>query len=120
MSQTIQTSSGLTTRQLCDHLALSYGTLLRWRRRARQSLPLLARPGPKKLGALPFAELRHEVEQLVHAKKRTAGSSLLFRRYHHSISRRDLARLITEERQQQSQERRRNFKRITWKEPNLC
>lgn len=120
MSQTIQTSSGLTTRQLCDHLTLTYGTLLRWRRRARNGLPLLVKPGPKKLGALPFAALREEIEQLIHRKKRTAGSGVLYKRYSDSISRRDLTRLITGQRRQQNAQRRRSCQRVTWKEPNLA
>jgi hypothetical protein len=120
MSHTIQTHSGLTTRQLCDHLALTYSTLLRWRRRARNGLPLLARPGPKKLGALPFEALRCEVEQLVHGKKRTAGTGVLRAKYQHAISRRDLAQLIMEQRRNQNAQRLHNLKRITWKEPNLC
>lgn len=120
MSQTIQTGSGLTTRQLCDHLALTYGTLLRWRRRAKNGLPLLARPGPKKLGALPFEELNKEIELLVHNKKRSTGCGLLYQCYKDSISRRDLYRLISQERQKQNEQRRHGYKRVTWKEPNLA
>lgn len=120
MSQQIQTNCGLTTRQLCDHLALTYGTLLRWRRRAGNGLPLLARPGPKKLGPLPIEELRKEIEQLVHNKKRTAGSGAIYRRMSGAISRRDLIRLVTHERLKQNGQRRRSFKRIVWKEPNLA
>ena len=120
MSQTIQTSSGLTTRQLCDPIALSYGTLLRWRRRAANGLPLLARPGPKKPGALPFEQLRQEIEELRHRPKRTAGSGVLIRRYQHAISRRDLTGMITQERKALNEHRRRQCKHIAWKQPNLA
>ena len=120
MSQKLQTTSRLTTRELCQHLALSYGTLLRWRRRARNGAPLLRRPGPKKLGALPFEQLRWEVQQLVHKKKRTAGSGPLYLKYRDSISRRYLTRLISQQRRNQIQGRRRRLTRITWKEPNLA
>ena len=120
MSQDIQTTSRLTTRELCQHLALGYGTLLRWRKRARNGAPLLRRPGPKKLGALPFAQLRQEVEHLLHRKKRTAGSGALYTKYRDSISRRDLTGLINQQRRNQIQQRRRHLTRITWKEPNLA
>jgi hypothetical protein len=120
MSQKIQITSRLTTRELCQHLTLSYGTLLRWRRRATNGLPLLRRPGPKKLGPLPFEKLRQEVGQLLHNKKRTAGSGALYTKYRDLISRRDLSALINQQRRNQTQQRRRNFTRITWKEPNLA
>jgi hypothetical protein len=94
--------------------------MLRWQGRAKKGLPLLARPGPKKLGPLPLEELRQEIEQLVHRPKRSAGSGALYRRRQHAISRRDLAKLINRERQAAQRRRRRKMIRITWKEPNLA
>lgn len=120
MSQQIQTASRLTTRELSQRLPLSYATLLRWRRRARHGEPLLRPPGPKKLGPLPFEQLRQEVEQLLHKKKRSGGSGALYTKYREAISRRDLHRLINEQRRHQVQQRRRRLTRISWKEPNLA
>ncbi len=120
MSHQIQCSSKITNRQLCDRLALPYGTLVRWRRRVKNGLPLLAQPGPRKLGALPFEELRREAALLPHGTKRSAGSGALYTKYSHAISRRDLGQLITRERKSLGEARRRNWKRISWKEPNLA
>lgn len=120
MSQQIQNQTGMNTRQVCHRLALPYSTLLRWRSRDRNGLPLLARPGPKKRGALPFEEVRREVEALQHRAKRTHGTGALYQKHRESISRRDLAQIIAEERKKQKQARAQNCKRITWKEPNLA
>jgi len=120
MTRTIQSHAKLNTHQLCDRLGMNYGTYLRWRRRSERGQPLLGRPGPRKVGPLPFEEVRRDIAALVHQTKRSAGSGALHLKYQDSISRRDLQGLITEERKKQNQARRQNFKRITWKEPNLC
>lgn len=120
MSQTIQSHARINTRQLCERLGMPYGTYLRWRRRTQRGEPLLARPGPKKLGPLPFDEVRRDIAALVHQGKRSAGSGALHLKYQDAISRRDLQGLISEERKKQKQVRRQQMKRITWKEPNLC
>lgn len=120
MSREIQTRAGINTRQLSHRLALPYSTLLRWRRRSKNGLPLLAQPGPKKHGSLPFEEMRREVEDLMHRAKRTNGSGALYSKYNESISRRDLAQFITQERQRINRQRRQSWKRVTWKEPNVA
>jgi hypothetical protein len=120
MSQTIQQRTGLNGRQLCRRLDLSYATLLRWRRRAESGRPLLARPGPRKLGPLPFEQIRLDVEALRHRRERSAGSTALYHRYRDAISRRELAGLISAQRQKLNGSRRRNIKHVRWKEPNLA
>lgn len=120
MSHAIQSHAKINTRQLCGRLGMSYGTYLRWRRRSERGQPLLGRPGPRKVGPLPFEQVRRDIAALVHQSKRSAGSGALRLKYQDAISRRDLQDLIAEERKKQNQARRQNFKRVTWKEPNLC
>jgi transposase InsO family protein len=120
MSRSLQNRSGLNTRQLCKRLGMSSATLGRWRQRSRAGEVLLQRPGPKKLGSLPFGQLRADLEMLRHRRKRSAGSTALYRQYRDAISRRDLANLVTHERQTLNGQRRRNFKRIIWKEANVA
>lgn len=120
MSHSIKQSTSLSGRQVCTRLALPYSTWLRWQGRARNGQPLLARPGPKKMGPLPFEKLREEVEQLRHGPQRTRGTTRLYQEYKKAISRRDLAGIIRKERESHNDKRRRNWKRITWKEPNLA
>ena len=77
MSHSIRHSTGMNGRQVCNRLSLPYSTWLRWQRRARNGQPLLAAPGPKKLGPLPFDKLREEVEQLRHGRHRSRGTTRL-------------------------------------------
>jgi hypothetical protein len=120
MSQTIQRRFAIKRRKLCDRLGMSYATLLRWQRRSENGRPLLARPGPKKLGSLPFEELRRDVEALRHCCKRTAGTGDLHQRYRESISRRDLGALVSAERQRLIAGRNRHLIRVHWNHPNLA
>jgi transposase len=120
MSHAIQKNTGLNGRQLCERIALSYSTWSRWQGRSRKGLPLLANPGPKKLGSLPFDQLREEVEQLRHGKKRTRGTTSLYHQYKHAISRRDLTSMVVSQREALKKRRRRKWKRVAWKEPNLA
>lgn len=120
MSEMIQRKSGLNGRQLCRCLGLPHATLARWRGRAERGLPLLARPGPKKLGPLPFDQIRRDIDALRHRRKRSAGATALYRRHRDSISRRDLAALVAAERERLNGRRRQNVRHVRWKEPNLA
>jgi len=120
MSHSIQQSTDMSSRQVCARLSLPYSTWLRWQRRARNGTPLLALPGPKKLGPLPFEKLREEVEQLRHGRHRTRGTTRLYQQYKNSISRRELSGIVSREREARKDHRHRTWKRVAWKEPNLA
>ena len=120
MSHSIQQATGMNGRQVCSRLSLPYSTWLRWQRRARNGQPLLAQPGPKKLGPLPFDKLREEVELMRHGRHRTRGTTKLYHDYKNSISRRELAGIVSKERNGHKDHQRRKWKRVTWKEPNLA
>lgn len=120
MSRSLQGGTGLSTGQLCQKLGLPLSSLRRWRARAARGEPVVRQPGPKKLGPLPFEKLRADLERLRHGRKRSAGSTLLYRQYEKLISRRDLALLIDIQRRQRNGHKQRTFKRVTWKEPNLA
>jgi hypothetical protein len=120
MSHSIQQSTGMNGRQVCARLSLPYSTWQRWRRRAHNGHSLLAQPGPKKLGPLPFEKLRAEVELLRHGLHRTRGTTRLYQENKNSVSRRKLAEIVRKERHVHKDHHRRKWKRITWKEPNLA
>jgi len=120
MSRTIQRRFAIDKRQLCRRLGMSPATLLRWQRRSENGRPLLARPGPKKLGPLPFEELRRDIEALRHCRKRSVGTGELRRRYAEFISRRDLGALVGAERQRLIAGRNRHLIHVHWKHPNLA
>lgn len=120
MSRQLQDKSAVSTRQLCHRLQLPYQSLQRWRKRARQGRPLLQKPGPKKVGALPLVQLQEEIAALPHRIKRTPGSGRLHARYRQQISRRAYRKMIAAERRAKTQRHRHRMIRVTWKEPNLA
>lgn len=120
MIQELQTRTESSARALSEAIGLTYHRLLRWRQRVRNGEPVLARPGPKKTGPLPLAEVRAEIAQLRHGRKRSHGTLTLQARYQPVLSRRTLAGLVAEERSQRNTARRQICKRVTWKEPNLA
>jgi hypothetical protein len=120
MTAKLQLHPALRTRALCARLALPCSTLRRWRARSAQNRPLITPPGPKKLGPLPFEEVRRGVEGLLHGQERSRGSGALYHRYREVISRRRLGQWIGQQRQSIIQIRRHNYRSIRWKEPNLA
>ncbi len=77
------------------------------------------KPGPKKLGPLPLAQVALEIRGLRHGLKRSQGTVELYERHKDGLSRRELAAQVSEERQRKNQQKRKNKLRVVWKQPNL-
>ena len=60
-------------RQLCD--PVPYSSLMRWRQRQRQGLPVWQWPGPKKTVPLNWSEFYPLLRQLDHGRCRTHGTA---------------------------------------------
>ncbi len=120
MIQELQTRTGLSARAVSAALPLNYQRLLRWRGRASAGVPVLALPGPKKSGPLPLAEVRAEIAALRHGRQRTQGILALQWRYRNSVSRRQLAKLVTEERNRLNEAERKVCKHVAWHRPNVA
>lgn len=101
--------------QLCYRL-LPCATVLRWRARARAGQPLLEKAGPKKKEPLPEPLLQHQIQQLAHRRRRTAGTPGLYQQWSEFISRRDFQELVAQERQN----RMEDMKRIQWLKPGVA
>jgi hypothetical protein len=112
-------AEGLSYRTLCEQESVGYASLMRWKARGARGEPLVGRPGPRKVEALDLDGLREELRVLRHGRKRTEGTGELYRQHREQISRRDLARLVTQERQRQNRERRRVYHEVSWKMPRL-
>lgn len=119
MIREIQTQTGASGRQTSAVLGLGYRRLLRWQAKASAGRPVLASPGPKKSGDLPLVDLRAEIAALRHGQHRSRGTTELYARYRDTISRRDLARLVSAERRRQNRARH-VCKHVVWHQPNLA
>ena len=119
MSHEIQIKTGLKARQLGLRLGVPRTTWQRWQSRSKNGDSLLHKPGPKKLGPLPLAQVAVEIATMRHRIKRTHGTGALYTKYRDGMSRRDLALKVEEERGKQRQEKQASKQRLRWKQPNL-
>ena len=103
-----------------DLIDLSYSSLMRWRSRIKQGKDPVKKPGPGKIKPFDFNKLKNEINHLKHGHKRTAGTGKLYNRYHPSISRRELSRLVTEARRAINGKKRSETSRIIWHHPGIA
>lgn len=111
---TTQAALGLSIRQLCAETGLPYTTCQRWRQRQRNGAPLLRPSGPGKTGPLPLAQVQAQIQQLVHGRRRTQGTTALYRQHEQELSRRQLGTLVQAERQRLHLTRLAHTQTITW------
>src|ERR1700739_2732405 len=105
---TMKQASQTSWRQLCD--VLPYASVMRWRQRQRQGLPLWQCPGPKKSVPLDWKELYPLLRRLPQGRMRSQGMGQLYKRLAQSLSRRQLGALVQDYRRNQLQA----MKHIYW------
>lgn len=102
-----------TWAQLCYRL-IPCATVLRWRARARAGEPPVEKAGPRKKE--PPQLLQHQIQQLPHGRRRTAGTGALYQQWSDFISRREFQELVAQERQNRIDD----MKRIQWLKPGVA
>jgi transposase InsO family protein len=106
-------------KMICEALQLSLGSFNRWRSRIRENLVLIKRPGPKKVKPFDSSVLDAEIRSLDHGRKRSAGTTELYRRHHFELSRRDIGRMVERVRQDLLADHRRHLRLIEWVTPGV-
>src|SRR5512136_339705 len=106
-------------KMICKALQLPVGSVNRWRYRIRENLILIKRPGTKKVEPFDSSVLDAEIRLLDHGRKRSAGTTELYRRHCFELSRRELARMVEEVRQDLLADHRRHLRRIEWVTPGV-
>jgi len=105
---------------ICKTLQLPLGSFNRWRRRIREGLDLIKRPGPKKVESFDSSALDTEIRLLGHGRKRSTGTTGLYQRHHLSLSRRELGRMVERVRQNLWADHRRHLRRVEWLMPGVA
>jgi len=106
-------------KMICKALQLPVGSFNRWRRRIRENLVLIKQPGPKKVEPFDSSVLDAEIRLLDHGRKRSAGTTELYRRHCFELSRRELRRMVEQVRQDLLADHRRHLRRIEWVTPGV-
>ena len=117
--ETTHTDLGGSYRQLSQEAGVAYRSLMRWRGRQRQGVPLLARPGPKKVAPLELDDLLSGLIALAHGRHRTPGTGDLYRRFQDQISRRVLGEVVEALRREYFHRQAALQRRISWNAPGL-
>jgi hypothetical protein len=106
-------------KMICEALQLPVGSFNRWRYRIRQNMVVIKRPGPKKVEPFDCSVLDAEIRLLDHGRKRSAGTTELYRRHHFELSRRELGRMVEQVRRDLLADHRRHLRRIEWVTPGV-
>ena len=106
-------------KMICKALQLPVGSVNRWRYRIRENLILIKRPGTKKVEPFDCSVLDAEIRLLDHGRKRSAGTTELYRRHCFELSRRELGRMVEQVRQDLLADHRRHLRRIEWVTPGV-
>ncbi len=117
MVEELHTKTRLGYRALSKVLDIPYPTLMRWQGRWRIGMPIVQRPGPKKLMKPNLSALEKEVREFHAHPKRTLGTGLLYWKWAPEVSRRDLAKMTERVRRESLKEKRMLVQNITWLVP---
>ncbi|MHC4538007.1 MAG: hypothetical protein ACYS6K_29110, partial [Planctomycetota bacterium] len=115
----MKTATGLSYPAVCEACEVKYPSFARWLKRYTSNRPVASRPGPKKVEPFDMENLRFEINNLKHGKKRTPETGKLYSMYMNSISRRDFGLLVSMARQDANREHEANLRRINWNTPGL-
>lgn len=120
MIDQIREKSGMTHRAICNAVRVPYPSFIRWQKRRKKDMPLVRKPGPAKVKSPDFSRLQQDISQLSHGQKRSQGTSALYARYGHCISRRELQAMVAVARHDLNTSHLQNQRRICWNVPNLA
>jgi hypothetical protein len=120
MSEALQGKLHRSVRAICGGLALPYRSVLRWRHRCHQGVPVVQSPGPRKINPLPLAELQSRVAELAHRNHRTFGAPALATELADRVSTRQVAQCVADHRRELRRVQRRSYRRIEWTMPNVA
>lgn len=113
-------SFNLSLLQAADICEIPYSTFCRYRQRMNRNENIIRKRGRKPLPRMvDYYQLKLELGELKHGKKRTAGTGKLREKYKGIIPRRELNRLINEVRKEILLGRRQKMTRIKWHCPHM-
>lgn len=105
---------GLPKSRTCYALGIAPSSWHRWRHRTTTGMPLLQRPGPRKVVPANIAAISRDVTELEHGARRTGGVTSLYKQYRETMSRRDIASLVATARRDANRQARSRFVRLHW------
>ena len=105
---------------LAQEMALSYDSLMRWKRRIRSGEDPVNRPGPRKVEPLDLKSLQADIKQLKHVRQRTHATGVLYQNYRTQVSRRQFNTMVIEARNEYRRQEVGRMQHIEWHHPDLA
>jgi len=105
---------------LVQQMALSYDSLMRWKRRIKNGQDPVNRPGPRKVEPLDLKSLQEDIKQLKHVRKRTHATGALYQHYRMQVSRRQMSAMVIEARKEYRRQEADRMQHIEWHHPDLA
>ncbi len=112
-------TTGLSYPAICGVCDIPYPTLSRWLSREKSKIPVVNKPGPRKVLPFELDKLKEQITNLKHGRKRTRGTGELRREYSSSLSRRELTEMVNLVRLDINSEKEKNMRRIRWDKPGV-
>jgi transposase InsO family protein len=116
----IKEKTGMPLRAIATAVRVPYPSIIRWRSRQENHVPVVRQPGPSKIAPPDLDKLAQDIAALSHGQDRTQGTGDLYERHASSISRRELQRMVALARHDLNSTHRQNLRRIRWNVPNVA
>jgi transposase len=120
MIDQMREKTGMSYQAIASAVQLSYPSIIRWRRRRKETAPLVRQPGPPKVKPPDLERLTRDIAKLSHGQSRTEGTGALYEGHASSVSRRDLRCMVAMARHDEITAHRQNLRRISWNVPNVA
>jgi hypothetical protein len=120
MIDQMKEQTGMSYQSIASAVQLSYPSIIRWRRRRKETAPLVRQPGPPKVKPPDLERITRDIAKLSHGQSRTEGTGALYERHASSVSRRDLRCMVAMARHDEITSHRQNLRRISWNVPNVA
>lgn len=117
--ESIKSQYGVSILSLVDLARLSLASYMRWKRRISKGKEPVQKSGAKKTHPIDLTELKQRIGALTHGKKRSAGTSQLYRANRHGISRREFNEMVRDVRDDINREKAAAQCQVVWLRPDL-
>jgi hypothetical protein len=99
---------------------LSAPSYKRWKRRMCCGKDPVEKPGAKKVARIDLKKLKHQIADLRHGRKRTAGTVRVYLANGHGISRRQFNEMVRQVRDAHNRSKSASLCRVRWLYPDLA
>jgi hypothetical protein len=118
--ETVKSRYGVDQTTLATVAGMSASSYKRYKRRIRCGDVPVKRPGVKKVAPVDLQDLKRQIQDLGHGKKRSAGTGRLYQANRHGISRREFNEIVRQARSAHKRASAAALCRVHWLCPDIA